>query len=76
MAIADASYFDWPVLPEAPSGLEVAFVESNDVTRHFIGSCTVEPIIIERRTGEYGQPGSENLARLLRTKYHRLVRAP
>jgi hypothetical protein len=21
MAIADASYFDWPVLPEAPSGL-------------------------------------------------------
>ncbi|MBZ5603755.1 MAG: hypothetical protein LAO79_15750 [Acidobacteriia bacterium] len=23
MAIADASYFDWPVLPEAPSGLKV-----------------------------------------------------
>ena len=23
MAIADASYFDWPVLPEAPSGLSV-----------------------------------------------------
>ena len=21
MAVADASYFDWPVLPEAPSGL-------------------------------------------------------
>jgi hypothetical protein len=23
MAIADASYFDWPVLPEAPSGLKI-----------------------------------------------------
>ncbi len=54
MAIADESYFDWPVLPEAPSSL-VASAAGNTVQLrwHAYGN-DVTSAIIERRAGDKG----------------------
>ena len=56
LAIADASYFDWPVLPEAPSGLVAQGTslkwELHDARRS----------AVERRTGNTG--GWERIATL------------
>jgi hypothetical protein len=49
MAIADASYFDWPVLPDAPSGL-VARDTSLQWTLHGARKSAVE-----RRIGNRGR---------------------
>ncbi len=50
MAIADASYFDWPVLPETPSGLKL-FPGSNDgpETLGWQAHGNTEKIVVERR---------------------------
>jgi hypothetical protein len=53
-AIADANYFDWPVLPEAPSGL-VATPSGNGVHLQWeTHGGAVDKLVIERRTGNSG----------------------
>ena len=54
LAIADESYFDWAVLPEAPS-LLTARAAGTELS--FPGNCTVETsthVAIERRVGVNG----------------------
>jgi len=54
LAIADASYFDWPVLPEAPSGLS-AQASGVKVTLHWqIHDGDASKIAVERRKGNAG----------------------
>jgi hypothetical protein len=53
-AIVDASYFDWPVLPEAPSSLEVKLNgDLAQLTWESHGG-DVTAIAVERRVGEHG----------------------
>jgi len=53
-AIVDAGYFDWPVLPEAPSSLEVKLTgDSAQLTWEPHGS-DVTATAVERRVGEQG----------------------
>jgi hypothetical protein len=54
-AIVDASYFDWPVLPEAPSSLEVKIAsDSAQLTWQPHGGAATA-IAVERRVGEQGR---------------------
>jgi hypothetical protein len=54
LAIADASYFDWPVLPEAPSGL-VAQSSASGVELHWaLHGGSPSKVAIERRAGNAG----------------------
>jgi hypothetical protein len=54
LAIADSSYFDWPVLPEAPSGL-VARASGPGVELHWaLHGGSPSKVVIERRTGNSG----------------------
>jgi hypothetical protein len=54
LAIADASYCDWPVLPEAPSGLS-ADVSGVDITLHWqMHEGGPSKVAIERRQGNTG----------------------
>jgi hypothetical protein len=49
MAIADADYFDWPVLPEAPSSLNAA-LEGNTVRLSWqVHGGNPQHIVVERR---------------------------
>ena len=53
-AIVDADYFDWPVLPEAPSSLEVKVASgSAHLTWEPHGGDTTA-MAVERRTGDHG----------------------
>ena len=61
-AIVDADYFDWPVLPEAPSSLEAkAEGESIELSWETHGR-DVTGVVVERRTG--GQTSWQSLAKL------------
>jgi hypothetical protein len=61
-AIVDADYFDWPVLPEAPSPLEVKMAgNSAQLTWEAHGGDTTG-ISVERRVGDRGN--WERLAKL------------
>jgi len=61
-AITDASYFDWPVLPEAPSSLEVKIADdATQVTWEPHGADTTA-MVVERRLGDRGS--WERLAKL------------
>jgi hypothetical protein len=61
-AIVDASYFDWPVLPEVPSSLEVKLAgDSAQLTWEPHGG-DITAIAVERRVGEQGS--WERLAKL------------
>jgi hypothetical protein len=51
MAVADASYFDWPVLPEAPSGL-TAQSSASGVALKFELHALATKFAIERRAGD------------------------
>src|ERR1035438_6491895 len=54
LAIADASYFDWPVLPEAPSDL-AARSASGAVELHWaLHGGSPSKVTIERRVGNTG----------------------
>ena len=54
MAIADEDYFDWPVLPEAPSSLNASTTAGAvRLTWELHGSAT--GIAVERRLGERGR---------------------
>ena len=51
MAIADADYFDWLVLPEAPSGLTLADAPNGRLQLRWTPHDTGNQFIIERRVG-------------------------
>jgi len=57
MAITDESYFDWPVLPEAPSSLNVALAGNSAKLKWELHKDT-EGTVIERRLEK--APGSES----------------
>jgi hypothetical protein len=48
-AIADADYFDWPVLPEAPSSLTAASTESGVKLGWEVHGGNPEHVVVERR---------------------------
>jgi hypothetical protein len=55
LAIANDNYFDWPVLPEAPSSLKAAS-EGNAVRLKWeMHGGDARQAIVERRTGDRGQ---------------------
>lgn len=49
MAIADANYFDWPVLPEAPSSLTAAITENGVKLTWEAHGGNPDHIVVERR---------------------------
>lgn len=55
LAIADASYFDWPVLPEAPSGLTVQSSGAGVALRWLLHDGNPARVAIERRVGNEGR---------------------
>jgi len=52
MAITDASYFDWTVLPEAPSSLEAKVSGSAVNLVWEVHGGNPSGIVVERRTGD------------------------
>jgi len=54
LAIADASYFDWPVLPEAPSGLSARSSGTGVELRWTLHGGSPAKVIVERRAGNAG----------------------
>lgn len=54
LAIADESYFDWPELPEAPSGLELVHGNSGNILSWQIHGDVAPDSIVERRIGYNG----------------------
>ena len=54
LAIADASYFDWPVLPEAPSSITAELSGAN-VELHWELHEGASKVAIERRLGANGK---------------------
>jgi hypothetical protein len=51
MAVADASYFDWPVLPEAPSSLDVSSAGGATKLTWQVHGGSPTGIAVERRIG-------------------------
>ncbi len=51
LAISDATYFNWPVLPEAPSGLTAQRSGVNIALHWDLHAGAATNILIERRTG-------------------------
>ena len=65
MAIADESYFDWPVLPEAPSSLEAIAQERGVKLSWEMHGAESGGAIVERRNDETSGRGAwERIARL------------
>jgi hypothetical protein len=54
MAIADESYFDWPVLPEAPSSLTASVAGNSVRLRWQTHGGDPANVIVERRAGDVG----------------------
>jgi hypothetical protein len=52
MAIADADYFDWPVLPEAPSSLDVAMAGTTAKLTWKVHGGDPTGVIVERQIEE------------------------
>ena len=55
MAIADESYFDWAVLPEAPASLRVAFSVEKRTLAWILFGVDINGVLIEERRGEAGK---------------------
>jgi hypothetical protein len=49
MAIADAAYFDWPVLPEAPSSLSIAVVGNSAKLSWEVHGGNPMNVVVERK---------------------------
>ncbi len=62
MAIADENYFDWPVLPEAPSSLNASVSGSSAKLTWEVHGGSSTAVAIERRLGEHR--GWERIAKL------------
>jgi len=52
MAVTDASYFDWPVLPEVPSSLNVSFVGNTAKLTWQVHGGDITGIVVERQLGD------------------------
>ncbi len=52
LAVADESYFDWAVLPEAPSGLVASIAENAVKLNWEVHSGHPTGIVVERRAGD------------------------
>jgi hypothetical protein len=64
MAITDESYFDWPVLPEAPSSLEVAATSGGNALRWQGHGGNATGFVVERRIARpEGQGKWERIAK-------------
>ena len=61
-AIVDASYFDWPVLPESPSSLTATIAGESIKLAWETRGGEATPIAVERRVGNQG--GWERIAKL------------
>jgi hypothetical protein len=55
MAIADESYFDWALLPEAPASLKIDVLNRRATLAWMLPDLNVRGIVIEERQGEYGK---------------------
>jgi hypothetical protein len=55
MAIADADYFDWPVLPAAPSGLHLAATGASTLLTWKPVDEYSTSVVVERRFGSSGK---------------------
>lgn len=62
MAIADESYFDWPLLPETPSSLTVSTVGGSPKLTWEVHGGDSTGVVVERRAG--GRESWERIARL------------
>ena len=54
LAVADESYFDWPVLPEAPSGLAAASTGNGVKLSWQMHGGNAKSALVERRDGNAG----------------------
>jgi hypothetical protein len=64
MAITDEDYFDWPVLPEAPSSLSVIAAERGATLTWQNHGGNPTNIIVERRTNGQSRENWERIAKL------------
>jgi hypothetical protein len=64
VAIADENYFDWPVLPEAPSSLKAVMTGSRVTLRWDVHGGNPTGIVVERRVLRAGDVGWDKLATL------------
>src|SRR3984885_9525365 len=62
LAIADANYFDWPVLPEGPSGLSAQASGANVNLRWQLHEGNPSKVAVERRMGNTGSREWESIA--------------
>jgi hypothetical protein len=64
LAIADADYFDWPVLPEAPSSLTAATTESGVKLGWEVHGGNPEHVVVERRPDATARGSWQRVAEL------------
>lgn len=64
MAIADADYFDWPVLPEAPSSLTALSTDKGVRLAWEVHGGDPERIVVERRQDSPGSTAWQRIAEL------------
>ena len=64
LAIADADYFDWPVLPEAPSSLTAALTDSGVKLGWEVHGGNPEHVVVERRQDSTAQVSWQRIAEL------------
>jgi hypothetical protein len=71
LAIADADYFDWPVLPEAPSSLTATSTESGVTLGWEVHGGNPEHVVVERRQESTAGGSWQRIAELpaLTTRY-------
>ena len=64
LAIADADYFDWPVLPEAPSSLTAASTDSGVMLGWEVHGGNPEHVVVERRQDSTARQSWQQIAEL------------
>ena len=66
LAIADENYFDWPVLPEAPSSLNVVAAGGSQKLTWQVHGGNITGIVVERRIedGKEGRGAWKKIAKL------------